>query len=110
MRTPTPGPGEDLNPGQETVPRPAATVILLRGGSSALELLLVERNPSARFMGAAWVFPGGAVNPADGSGDSAHRKAALRELQEEAGISLSDPESLTPFSRWITPAQVKIRF
>jgi 8-oxo-dGTP pyrophosphatase MutT (NUDIX family) len=112
MRTPTPGPGEELNPnpGQETVPRPAATVILLRGGSSALEVLLVKRNPSARFMGGAWVFPGGAVNPSDGSGDPAHRAAALRELQEEAGVSISNPESLTPFSRWITPAQVKIRF
>ncbi len=110
MRPVTPGPGEELNPGAETLPRPAATVILLRGGSEALEVLLVKRNPNARFMGAAWVFPGGAVNPADGEGDPALRAAALRELQEEAGISIAGPESLIPFSRWITPAQVKIRF
>ncbi|HEY6397129.1 MAG TPA: NUDIX hydrolase [Solirubrobacteraceae bacterium] len=110
MRPVTPGPGEELNPGAETLPRPAATVILLRGGSEALEVLLVKRNPSARFMGAAWVFPGGAVNPADGEGDPALRAAAIRELQEEAGISLDGSESLIPFSRWITPAQVKIRF
>jgi 8-oxo-dGTP pyrophosphatase MutT (NUDIX family) len=110
MRPVTPGPGEELNPGQETVPRPAATVILLRGGSEALEVLLVKRNPSARFMGGAWVFPGGAVNRADGDGDPALRAAALRELEEEAGVSIPGPESLVPFSRWITPAQVKIRF
>jgi 8-oxo-dGTP pyrophosphatase MutT (NUDIX family) len=110
MGTARPGPGEELNHGQETVPRPAATVILLRGGSETLEVLLVKRNPSARFMGAAWVFPGGAVNPADGKGDPALRTAALRELQEEAGISIAGPDSLIPFSRWITPAQVKIRF
>jgi 8-oxo-dGTP pyrophosphatase MutT (NUDIX family) len=110
MGTARPGPGEELNHGQETVPRPAATVILLRGGSETLEVLLVKRNPSARFMGAAWVFHGGAVNPADGQGDPALRTAALRELQEEAGISIAGPDSLIAFSRWITPAEVKIRF
>ena len=73
-------------------------------------MLLVQRNPSARFMGGAWVFPGGALTGADGAGDRAHRIAALRELEEEAGIVVADPASLVPFSRWITPAQVKIRF
>jgi 8-oxo-dGTP pyrophosphatase MutT (NUDIX family) len=85
-------------------------VILLRGGSERLELLLVKRNPQARFMGGAWVFPGGAVDRREGHGDRALRAAALRELQEEAGIALSGAEALFPFSRWITPAQVKIRF
>ena len=53
------GPGEELNFGERTIPRPAGTVIVLRGGASALEVLLVQRNPNARFMGGAWVFPGG---------------------------------------------------
>ena len=110
MGTPRPGPGEELNAGQETVPRPAATIILLRGGSERLEVLLVKRNPDARFMGGAWVFPGGALTKADGTGDPEHRVAALRELAEEAGIVLGGPERLVPFSRWITPAEVKIRF
>jgi 8-oxo-dGTP pyrophosphatase MutT (NUDIX family) len=105
-----PAPGEELNTGQETVPRPAATVIVLRGGSERLEVLLVMRNPQSRFMGGAWVFPGGAVDRAEGQGDGALRAAALRELDEEAGIRIGDPEELIPFSRWITPAQVKIRF
>jgi hypothetical protein len=34
----------------------------------------------------------------------------VRELREEAGIDLADGSSLTPFSRWITPAEVKMRF
>jgi 8-oxo-dGTP pyrophosphatase MutT (NUDIX family) len=92
------------------VPRPAATVILLRGGDADLEVLLVQRNPESRFMGGAWVFPGGAVDRAEGEGEDALRSAAVRELREEAGISLPDPAALVPFSRWITPAQVKIRF
>jgi 8-oxo-dGTP pyrophosphatase MutT (NUDIX family) len=105
-----PGPGEELNTGEVTVPRQAASVILLRGGSDALELLLVQRNPEARFMGGAWVFPGGAVDAHEGDGDEAHRAAALRELAEEAGVTLTDPAALVKFSRWITPAEVKIRF
>jgi 8-oxo-dGTP pyrophosphatase MutT (NUDIX family) len=110
MEIDRPGPGEDLNTGAETVPRPAATVIVMRGGDDALEVLLVQRNPGSRFMGGAWVFPGGAVDAGEGHGDEARRAAALRELQEEAGITLSSPAALIGFSRWITPAQVKIRF
>jgi 8-oxo-dGTP pyrophosphatase MutT (NUDIX family) len=105
-----PAPGAQLNPGPATTPRPAATVILLRGGADALEVLLVKRNPEARFMGGAWVFPGGAVDAQEGQGDDALRAAALRELQEEAGIALGEPAELVPFSRWITPAQVRTRF
>jgi 8-oxo-dGTP pyrophosphatase MutT (NUDIX family) len=85
-------------------------VIVLRGGADRLEVLLVQRNPAARFMGGAWVFPGGAVDRTEGEGDAALRAAGVRELQEEAGITLAGPDELIPFSRWITPAQVKIRF
>jgi 8-oxo-dGTP pyrophosphatase MutT (NUDIX family) len=100
-----PAPGEELNPGTATVPRLAATVIVLRGGADALEVLLVQRNPEARFMGGAWVFPGGAVSAGEDT-----REAAVREVAEEAGIELPAAEELLPFSRWITPAEVKIRY
>jgi 8-oxo-dGTP pyrophosphatase MutT (NUDIX family) len=105
-----PGPGEELNRGPETVPRTAATVILLRGGDDSLEVLLAQRNPASRFMGGAWVFPGGAVSPGDGEEDAGLRAAAVRELREEAGVELADPAALVAFSRWITPAAVKIRY
>ncbi|HEX3691146.1 MAG TPA: NUDIX hydrolase [Solirubrobacteraceae bacterium] len=110
MDTPRPAPGEEINTGAETVPRLAATVILLRGGSDGLEVLLARRNPEARFMGGAWVFPGGAVNPEDGDGEPGRKAAAIRELSEEVGVGLDDPDSLVAFSRWITPAVVKIRY
>jgi 8-oxo-dGTP pyrophosphatase MutT (NUDIX family) len=60
-------------------------------------------------MADVWVFPGGAV---DGTrdDDEAHRETALRELQEEAAIVLPSPDGLVPFSRWITPAEVKVRY
>jgi len=107
-----PGPGEELNTGAVTTPRLATSVIVLRGGDRELEVLLVQRNPASRFMGGAWVFPGGAVEETDGdgTGEAALRAAGLREVEEEAGIVIADPAELVPFSRWITPAVVKIRF
>ncbi len=110
MEVDRPAPGEELNPGKVTVPRLAATVILLRGETDQLEVLLVRRNPDARFMGGAWVFPGGAVDREEGEGDAALRAAAVRELAEEAGIEIDRPDALVPFARWITPAEVRIRF
>jgi 8-oxo-dGTP pyrophosphatase MutT (NUDIX family) len=60
-------------------------------------------------MPGVWVFPGGAVDPDDGEGEQAHRIAAVRELEEEAGIAVEEAE-LVPYSRWITPRIVPIRF
>ena len=65
-------------------PRPAATLILLRHGGRhselGLEALMVQRNPAARFMPGAWVFPGGAVDDADR--ESAPGDAAADELAQ----------------------------
>jgi 8-oxo-dGTP pyrophosphatase MutT (NUDIX family) len=98
---------------EPVTPRPAATVILLRRGGKhadrALQILLVRRNPEARFMPGVWVFPGGAVDSEDGDGEVAHRIAAVRELAEEAGIEVGADE-LVAYSRWITPRVVPIRF
>jgi 8-oxo-dGTP pyrophosphatase MutT (NUDIX family) len=110
MHVDRPAVGEDLHAGPPTVPRQAATVIVLRGGAARLEVLLVERNPASRFMPGAWVFPGGAVTAAEGEGDRAHRLAGVREVAEEAGIALPDPDALVKFSRWITPRRVEIRY
>lgn len=107
MKVDRPGPGEELNTGDATVPRVAASVIVLRDSDAGPEVLLVQRNPASRFMGGAWVFPGGAVHDED-NGEAA--ATAVRELDEEAGLAIDDVGSLVPWSRWITPAQVKIRF
>ncbi len=101
-----PGPGEEWNDGDVTEARVASSLILLRDSSDGPEVLLVQRNPTQRFMGGAWVFPGGAVD--DGDGDE--RGTAVRELAEEAGIELESGAELARYSRWITPAQVTVRF
>jgi len=101
-----PPPGEEWSAGEPTAARPAASLILLRDAPAGAEVLLVRRNPAQRFMGGAWVFPGGAVHDEDAD----EAAAALRELEEEAGIALADAGEIVPFSRWITPEGVKIRF
>lgn len=98
--------GEELNTGEVTRAREAASVIVLREGADGPEVLLVQRNPAQRFMGGAWVFPGGAVHEEDGDPAETGR----RELEEEAGLSLPDASGFVPFSRWITPEEAKIRF
>ena len=110
MRVDRPPPGENLNEGAVANAREAASVIVLRDGAgdagAGIEVLLVQRNPAASFMGGAWVFPGGSVQAADDGPEGAGR----RELEEEAGVRLAGAKALTPFSRWITPAEVKTRF
>lgn len=101
-----------LQSGAPARARIAASVIVLREAAGGPEVLLVKRNPAARFMGGVWVFPGGAVDAADGEGegDAAHRAAAVRELSEEAGIEGVDAGGLVKFSRWITPSELAVRF
>jgi 8-oxo-dGTP pyrophosphatase MutT (NUDIX family) len=106
MRIDRPPPGEELNEGEVTEARVAASLILLRDSPAGPEVLLVKRNPEQRFMGGAWVFPGGSVHADDGD----ELGTARRELEEEAGIALEPGAELVRYSRWITPAEVKVRF
>lgn len=99
--------------------RPAATVILCspgkRHGARRLEVLLCRRTDAARFMPGVWVFPGGAVEPADAldgelDTEAAHIACGIRELSEETAIVLPADAELLAWSRWITPEPVPVRF
>ncbi len=97
------------------VPRPAATLLLLRDGSLGPEALLLQRTHSSAFLAGAHVFPGGALDKADRdvrvlrrvagltdaeasarlgleAGGLAFWVAAMRECFEEAGILLAESE------------------
>ncbi len=108
------GPAEAPNLGEPAVPRPSASVVLLRRGGKhtdrALEVLLLKRAESAKFMPGVWVFPGGALDAADGAGEAGYKACATRELREEANIELGEAGELVLFSRWITPEVVSRRF
>jgi len=84
------------------VPRPAATLALLRDGADGPEVLMLQRTKAAVFLGGAYVFPGGSLDPADadprvakrvlgGPDDEAlpYYVAAIRECFEEAGVLLA---------------------
>ena len=58
---------------QPAVPRPAATVMLLREERDGVEVLVIRRHEKLAFMGGMWVFPGGSVCAADASADALSR-------------------------------------
>ena len=96
--------GEEFNPGEVTEARQAASLIVLRDSPEGPEVLLVQRNPEQRFMGGAWVFPGGAVTP------GGHRPRRHGRARARGGGRHRAPGAdieLVPFSRWITPEEVE---
>jgi 8-oxo-dGTP pyrophosphatase MutT (NUDIX family) len=106
VRFDRPPPGEELNRGEASEARQAASLIVLRDSPEGPEVLLVQRNPEQNFMGGAWVFPGGGTRPDDADPAA----TARRELAEEADLTLPPDAELVPFARWIAPEQVSVRF
>src|SRR5688572_465870 len=98
-----PGFAERVNdpPADAAFPHPAATVVLVRDGATAPEILLLKRHRASGFVPGAYVFPGGRVDHADGvqqlvglledvphAPDSSYWLAAVREAFEETGVLL----------------------
>ena len=50
---------------EPALPRPAATVLLLRDSPRGLEVLMTRRSATASFAPGAYVFPGGGVDALD---------------------------------------------
>jgi 8-oxo-dGTP pyrophosphatase MutT (NUDIX family) len=88
-------------------PRDAASLILLRGEGSRLEVLAGRRPLTVKFMPGVYVFPGGAIDPPDriawgvetgtealGPKLTRAARAALRETWEEAGVLIGRPGRL----------------
>ncbi len=67
-------------------PIPASTVALLRDVDGGVEVCMLRRPLRSSFAADAFVFPGGAVDVADGTGDAAYAVAGVREVLEEVGI------------------------
>jgi len=96
-------------------PIPSATVVVLRDTVDGPQVLLLLRNRELKFAPGAWVFPGGRIDNADHAQDSqfdiqpAARRAASREAQEEAGVSI-DPDGLRLIDHFVTPEGNPRRF
>jgi 8-oxo-dGTP pyrophosphatase MutT (NUDIX family) len=72
-------------------PIPASTVALLRDIDGGVEVCMLRRPLRSTFAADAFVFPGGAVDVADGNGDAAYAVAGVREVLEEVGILIGGP-------------------
>lgn len=90
---------------EELTPVPAATLVLMRPGKDAPELLAMERAAKMAFAPGAIVFPGGRVEPDDhalaeriggGLEHAAARVTAIRETIEEVGVAAGFAESPDP--------------
>ena len=91
-------PDPDTNPGDAVIPRPAASVLLVRDGPLGIEVFMATRHAKSSFMPGALVFPGGSVDeddshpslaPPEAWEDASFKVAAIRETFEEAGILLA---------------------
>jgi 8-oxo-dGTP pyrophosphatase MutT (NUDIX family) len=94
--------------------KPSASVVVVRDGAQALEVLLVQRNEKIAFHGGAWVFPGGRVDDSDTTHDDDSeldiaKRAAVREAFEETGLELT-VAAMLPFAHWTTPVDLPKRF
>jgi len=111
--------------------RAAATVVMVSDSPDGLRVYLQRRVPTMAFAAGMYVFPGGAVEPADEQAsaelfqtappDSIHsdslrvgsdalgydtlaaRFAAVRETAEETSYDIGDPLELKYVGHWATP-------
>ena len=86
------------------VPRPAASVLLVRPGARVpVEVYMIRRQKSMRFLGGFYAFPGGKVERTDAS-----PAALARCYGVSAGTALAafpEVESIPPLAYWVTAAR-----
>jgi 8-oxo-dGTP pyrophosphatase MutT (NUDIX family) len=83
------------------VPRPAASVLLVRpGAATPVECFLIRRAPGMRFLGGYYAFPGGKVDLADRRPEALARTHGLAPA--EAAARLDDPRDEVPaLAYWV---------
>jgi 8-oxo-dGTP pyrophosphatase MutT (NUDIX family) len=116
--------------------RDAASAVVARDGADGLEVLVLERGGSSRFLPGYVAFPGGSTDAEDrelgrrwfGTAEEARRACAVRELVEEVSLALTadglvsadgldvvdrePPQAgqLSEIAHWVAPPRVPVRF
>src|SRR2546428_980269 len=74
-------------PSPPVEPKPAASVVLVRpspsGAPEPIEVYMIRRQRSMKFLGGFYAFPGGKVDPADGSLAALARCRGLDTVEAE---------------------------
>jgi 8-oxo-dGTP pyrophosphatase MutT (NUDIX family) len=81
----------NIDPTQVVPVRPAATVMLVRDrdrASGGIEVCMLQRNLNSDFVGGAYVFPGGGVDPDDGEPDVGKICLGLTDIEASAQLGL----------------------
>jgi ribonuclease/clavin/mitogillin len=85
-------------------PRPAASVLLVRPGTSGpVEVYMIRRQKSMRFLGGFYAFPGGKVESADGSEAAFARCFGVSSATALDAFPAAD--GLPPLAFWVTAAR-----
>jgi 8-oxo-dGTP pyrophosphatase MutT (NUDIX family) len=116
------------------VPRPAATLVLIREGESGIETFLMRRPLTMRFAPGMSVYPGGALDESDfdaiitsaldeeyaaihaARASASEREfrallaCAIRETREEAGVTFANAHDVVLADHWVTPEHESRRF
>jgi 8-oxo-dGTP pyrophosphatase MutT (NUDIX family) len=116
--------------------RRAASAIVGRDAPDGLEVLVLERGASSRFLPGYVAFPGGSIDREDedhavrwfGTAEESRRACAVRELVEEVSLVLTadglgsgdgleavdfappSPAQLVDVAHWVAPVEVPVRF
>jgi 8-oxo-dGTP pyrophosphatase MutT (NUDIX family) len=87
-------------------PKPAASVVLVRsappGAAEPLEVWMVRRQKSMKFLGGYYAFPGGRVDPADGTAEALARCHGLTPAQAE---DLLSGDGVPALAYWVAAAR-----
>jgi len=116
--------------------RPAASAVVGRDGPEGLEVLVLERGASSRFLPGYVAFPGGSTDLEDeqhalrwfGTAQESRRACPVRELVEEVSLVLTagglgpgdalsavdaappSTKQLENIAHWVAPPEVPVRF
>jgi len=85
-------------------PRPAASVLLVRPATSCpVEVYMIRRQKSMRFLGGFYAFPGGKVEAADTDKDALRRCRGVSAVSALEAFPATD--DLPPLAFWVTAAR-----
>jgi 8-oxo-dGTP pyrophosphatase MutT (NUDIX family) len=79
-------------------------VLLVRPGTTCpVEVYMIRRQKSMRFLGGFYAFPGGKVEPADGSEEAIVRCRGVSSAAALAAFPVAD--GIPPLAFWVTAAR-----